>query len=75
MIHAYHTWITRVIRSVQMTKKDHVVPVRVTRRQKIALRRLARERGIDVSSLVRQMIDGLTAESGPTGTPGEAEAA
>lgn len=58
-----------------MTKKDHVVPVRVTRRQKIALRRLARERGIDVSSLVRQMIDGLTAESGPTGTPGEAEAA
>lgn len=34
-----------------------VVPVRVSRRQKVALRRLARQSGVDVSCLVRDMIE------------------
>lgn len=47
VIHAYH-----------MAKRlTEMVPVRVSRRQKIALRRMAREAGVDVSEIVRRMID------------------
>lgn len=40
-----------------MVKKDYFIPIRVTRRQKMALRRMAREADRDVSSIVREMID------------------
>jgi hypothetical protein len=36
---------------------DEVVPVRVSRREKILLRRWAREAGTDLSKVVRDMIE------------------
>jgi hypothetical protein len=40
-----------------MIKLDEVVPVRVSRREKILLRRWARESGTDLSKVVRDMIE------------------
>jgi len=46
-----------------MIKKDCFIPIRVTRRQKVALRRMAREADRDVSSIVREMIEERMARS------------
>lgn len=58
-----------------MVKKDCFIPIRVTRRQKVALRRMAREADRDVSSIVREMIDERVARSAESGSEDRSEAA
>ncbi len=42
---------------IMVKRLDEVVPVRVTRKEKILLRRWARESGADVSKVIRDMIE------------------
>lgn len=42
---------------IMVKRLDEVVPVRVSRKEKILLRRWARESGADVSKVVRDMIE------------------
>ena len=53
---------------------DEVVPVRVSRREKILLRRWAREAGTDLSKVVRDMIERRRSEEAARSGPNDEQA-
>lgn len=69
---------------MRRTGFDDVIPVRLPRKYKVALRRIARKKGSDVSTIVRSLIqqcideeegrpspDGQGPGAGGTGSPGD----